>query len=71
METPISIDEIKRLFVNLICENHDGFYFVGFRGNRGKSFLVQGTGATEEDAYNEAYEWLTKTGQYDVDKYPS
>lgn len=69
-----TIAEIKEMFPNLRHKvDAEGLHSVGYKNRadsiaRKGSYNIQGTGNTEAEAFQEAYEWLTRTGRYDVEK---
>lgn len=65
MEQTKTVEEIKNMFPSYSHEYRDGYHWVGVRDTVKKNFIIAGTGSTEEEAWQETYEWLTRTGRYD------
>lgn len=58
-----TVKEIKKLFPLLTHKSTDGYHSVGYEN--GVRYIIKGTGSTANEAWQEAYEWLTRTGRYD------
>lgn len=64
MQTKKTLKELKELLPGLVHKVRDGYHYVGDRNVKKGFFLIKGSGSTELEAWTDAYEWQTKTGQY-------
>jgi len=65
MQQKKTVEEIKQIYPKITYQLEDGYHWVGFKNKRKGTFLIHGTGASEAEAWQDAYESLTNTGKYD------
>jgi hypothetical protein len=63
-QTTKPVTDIKKEHPYLIHKYSNDIHYVGVVTDEGKGFMIKGSGFSYLDAWNDAWNWINKTGRY-------